>query len=97
MHEYIERAQAENVIKTFGGKRYMILLEAIREEHAANAIEIPATGIGDLSDGFGSVADMPDQSEGVRLRRRYDDNSGKDASRTHFSPEKGSFGRHRRG
>ena len=53
--------------------------------------------LGDLSDGFGSVADMPDQSEGVRLRRRYDDNSGKDASRTHFSPEKGSFGRHRRG
>lgn len=52
MHEYIERAQAENVIKTFGGKRYMILLEAIREEHAANAVEIPATGIGDLSDGY---------------------------------------------
>lgn len=52
MPECIERAQEENVIKTFGGKRVMILLEAIREEHTANVIEIPATGIGDLSDGY---------------------------------------------
>lgn len=58
MPEYIERAQAENVIKTFGGKRYMILLEAIREEHSANVIAIPAAGIGDLSDGYHTFNDL---------------------------------------
>ena len=59
MNDYINRANLINNLNTFALEHYDSLVnDLILKEPAANVVEIPKTGFGDLSDGYHTFNDL---------------------------------------
>lgn len=59
MNEYINRVSLINNLNTFALERYDSLVnDLIIKEPAADVVEIPKTGLGDLSDGYHTFNDL---------------------------------------
>lgn len=59
MNDYINRASLINNLNTFALEHYNSLVnDLILKEPAANVVEIPKTGFGDLSDGYHTFNDL---------------------------------------